>query len=45
MERDRIQNQHGQYIKNLFARAGAWFLLLLGLLAVCVSLPMFALSL
>ena len=44
MDNDRLHAQESVHIKNVCAKAGMWCLLMIGLLAVCVSLPMMALA-
>jgi hypothetical protein len=44
MDNDRIRHEEPVRIKNICAKAGMWCLLMIGLLAVCVSLPMMALA-
>ena len=44
MVQERIETDNHLCFKKVCAKAGMWCLLLVGLLAVCVSLPMMALA-
>ena len=44
MEHERTELEQPVRFRKVCARAGMWCLLMIGLLAVCVSLPMMALA-